>query len=74
MDLSTMKTKVDDAAYGQGNDAVEAFYKDLLLMMDNCRLFNDDDSDVTEEAARIFAQLPELFGTAELAVLKKIGK
>jgi hypothetical protein len=74
MDLSTMKKKLESSTYGHGNDAIVAFYKDFLLMMDNCRQYNNDDSDVTEEAARIFAQIPEQFGSAELAVLKKIGK
>jgi len=74
MDLSTMKKKVDSSTYGQGNDAIAAFYKDLRLMFDNCRQYNGDDSDVTEEAARIFAEVPEVFGSAEIDVLKKIGK
>lgn len=74
IDMATMKTKLEGGSYGKGNNAIEAFYDDLLLMMDNCRAYNDEDSEVTDEAARIFAHVPELYGAACVSVLKKVSK
>ena len=72
MDMSTMWTKVDKGSYGRGVEAARAFYDDFLLMFDNCYKFNDEDGEVVEEAARLFALLPETFATACLTVAKKI--
>ena len=71
IDLATMNSKVTSGAYGEGSDASSKLYSDFLLMFDNCRLYNEDDGEVTEEAARIMALVPELYGGACVAVLRK---
>jgi hypothetical protein len=38
---------------------------------DNCYAYNDEFSEVTEEAARLFGLLPEAFAEAAVAVAKK---
>jgi len=73
IDLSTMKTKLEKGKY----KSAAYFSSDLLLMFDNCKLYNDDEdggNDVLDEAARIFALVPELYGEACLSVLKKQNK
>jgi hypothetical protein len=72
--LSTMKSKVEKGKYGEGKNAAARFFKDILLMFDNCRLYNDDDGEVIDEAARIFALVPELYGEACASILKKQQK
>lgn len=74
IDISTMKLKIEKSSYGDGTKAVGRFYADILLMFDNCRLYNDDDGEVTEEAARILAFVPEIYGGACAAILKKQKK
>jgi hypothetical protein len=64
MDFGTMREKVDSGVYGGGSEAAAAFYDDFLLVFDNCRLYNTDESDVTEEAARIFGLVPEAYVSA----------
>jgi len=71
IDLTTMGKKVESGAYGEGTEAASKLYSDFLLMFDNCRLYNDDETDVTEEAARIMALIPELYGSVCASVLKK---
>lgn len=71
MDFGTMMKKVNSGEYGSGSEAAVAFYEDLLLVFDNCRLYNDDDSEVTEEAARILGYLPETYASACATVAKR---
>ena len=71
IDLATMNSKVDSGVYGEGTEGSAKLYSDFLLMFDNCRLYNEDDGEVTEEAARIMAIVPELYGGACVAILKK---
>ena len=74
IDLSKMRDKVEKDAYGVGGEAAAAFYEDFLLMFDNCGLYNDEDGEVVEEAARLFALLPEVYAGACTSVLKKQKK
>ncbi len=62
-----MKRNLESGEYGSGSEALAAIYHDFLLVMDNCKLYNDEDSEVTEEAARIMGQIPEAFASACLA-------
>ncbi len=68
MDFRTMKEKVEQNEYGRGSDLVKGFYFDVLLVMDNCALYNELNSEVSKEAARILALLPETFASACIAV------
>ena len=74
IDLSKMREKVEKDEYGQGAGAAAAIYEDFLLMFDNCSLYNDEDGEVVEEAARLFALLPEVYAGACSSVLKKQKK
>jgi hypothetical protein len=71
MDFGTMMTKVDKKDYGRGDTAAAALYEDFLLVFDNCRLYNPEDSEVAEEAARILALLLEAFAAACVTASKK---
>jgi hypothetical protein len=71
MDFGTMMSKVDKKDYGRGDTAAAALYEDFLLVFDNCRLYNPEDSEVAEEAARILALLSEAFAAACVAAFKK---
>jgi hypothetical protein len=70
MDFGTMREKVESKKYGQGDEAFQKLYEDFLLTFDNCYAFNSPDGEVVEEAARIFALLPETFATAAATVAK----
>jgi bromodomain-containing protein 7 len=72
MDFGTMKEKVANGVYGTGSEAATLLYEDFLLVFDNCNLFNSDDSEVTEEAARILGHLPEAYASACLTVSKRV--
>lgn len=69
MDFGTMRKKVLDGAYGDSRDAMELLYKDFRQTFDNCLIYNDE-GDVTEEASRILAFLPEAFAAACAAAMK----
>ncbi|KAG7355569.1 SNF2/helicase domain containing protein [Nitzschia inconspicua] len=72
---STMKVKLDQGEYGEGSEGSAKLYDDILLMFDNCRLYNDDDEgDVIEEASRILALVPEIYSEACANALKKQRK
>ena len=71
IDLATMSSKVESGVYGEGTPAALKLYSDFLLMFDNCRLYNEDDGEVTDEAARIMALVPELYGGVCATILKK---
>ena len=74
IDMSQMKSKVEEGAYGEGSEAAAKFYDDFLLMFDNCSLYNDDEGEVIEEAARLFALVPETYAIACTNILKKQKK
>jgi bromodomain-containing protein 7/9 len=70
MDFGTMRKKIEQGKYGIGSEAAAAFHEDFLLVFDNCQLYNLEESDVTEEAARILGFLPEAYVTACVHVAK----
>ena len=72
--MSKMKSKVEKGEYGEGSEAAERLYDDFLLMFENCSLYNEDDGEVTEEAARILFLVPETYATVCSSVLKKQKK
>lgn len=74
MDFGTMRKKVANGEYGNGNKAVKALYEDFKLVFDNCYLYNDEGNEVTDEASRILGLLPEAYVSACLHVLKKSKK
>jgi len=69
MDFGTMRSKLENGDYGSRSGALSALYSDFLLVMDNCALYNDGDSDVSREAARLMSFLPETFSAAVSAAL-----
>lgn len=71
MDFGTMRRKAETKEYGVGSEAAAAFFDDFLLVFDNCRLFNTDDSEVTEEATRLLGLLPEAFVAACITFAKR---
>jgi Bromodomain len=71
MDFGRMKEKVEEGLYGSGSSATAALYRDFLLVFDNCRLYNTDESEVTEEASRILALVPEAYASSCAAAQKK---
>jgi hypothetical protein len=71
MDFGTMKKKISSGEYGKGSAAAAALYDDFLLVFNNCSLYNPEDSEVAEEAARILALLPETYASACTSVSKK---
>jgi len=74
MDFATMRTKINGMAYGNGDEALSSFYHDFLLIMDNCALYNEKDSDLGIEAGRLMSLLPETFAASCLAVGDKKRK
>jgi len=71
MDFSKMNTKIERGSYGSGSKATAALYEDFLLVFENCSFYNDDDGEVVEEAARLFALLPETYALACCTVAGK---
>ena len=74
MDMSTMRTKVEQGDYGSGNKAAGALYKDWLLMFNNCFKYNEEEGEVVDEAARLLQKVPETYTAANVVVLKKHKK
>jgi len=73
MDFKTMLDKLEDGSYGKGSEALSRLYEDYLLVFDNCALYNDTGSEVSDEASRVMKLLPEVFAMA-LASVKEKGK
>ena len=71
MDFGTMKKKIMANEYGDGSSAASALFDDFVLVFENCHLYNPDDSEVSEEATRVLALLPEAFASACETVGKK---
>jgi len=74
IDLLAIRTKIESSNYGEGTDAAGQFYSDVLLMFENCALYNDDEGEVIEEATRLFGLVPETYATACKSVLNKQSK
>ena len=71
MDFGTMREKVSSEKYGTDASAAASLYDDFLLVFENCRLYNTDDSEVTDEAARLLGHLPEAFVSSCIAASKR---
>ena len=71
MDFGTMQEKLEDGSYGEGSNAISNLFHDFLLVFDNCALYNDKGSEVSDEAARLMSLLPEVFANACLSVIEK---
>jgi len=71
MNFGKMREKIEAKEYGTDENALTKLYEDFMLIFDNCALYNDDNEEVTTEAARVFALLPETFAASAAAVLKK---
>ena len=74
MDFGTMRKKLENQDYGLGSKGMSALYHDFLLVMDNCALYNDDNDEVLEEAARMLKLLPEIYADACILVTEKLTK
>eukprot|EP00593_Proboscia_inermis_P005084 CAMPEP_0171305662 /NCGR_PEP_ID=MMETSP0816-20121228/15527_1 /TAXON_ID=420281 /ORGANISM="Proboscia inermis, Strain CCAP1064/1" /LENGTH=520 /DNA_ID=CAMNT_0011786659 /DNA_START=155 /DNA_END=1717 /DNA_ORIENTATION=+ len=73
MDFGKMKSKIDAGDYDFSSNGIQKLFSDFLLVMDNCALYNQDGSDVSVEATRITALLPEAFATTCIAASGKKG-
>ena len=71
MDFATMRRKVNDDEYGSGSNAAANFYEDMILIFDNCLLYNDEDGEIAEEAIRIMGMVPEAYVASCHTVAKK---
>lgn len=69
MDFGTMLKKVKNNAYGKGSKAASKFYKDFLLVFDNCLTYNEEDGEIAEEASRVLGYVPEAYVNACLSVI-----
>jgi Bromodomain len=70
MDFGTMKKKLREGIYGMGHSAATLLYDDFLLVFDNCHQYNSDESEVTQEATRMFGLLPEAYVAACSTIAK----
>lgn len=61
MDFGTMLSKVEQGDYASNS---KGLYDDFLLIMKNCALYNDDNEEIVEEAARLLAMLPLVYSEA----------
>ena len=64
MDFGTMMHKVEDGRYSAESKGITDIYKDFLLVMDNCALYNDDNDQILGETARLLRTLPIAFAEA----------
>ena len=71
MDFATMRKKVISGEYGSGSDAASKFYDDMILIFDNCLLYNDEGGEIADEAIRIMLLVPEAYVSVCLSVGKK---
>ncbi len=74
IDMATMREKVENGDYGDGSTGAAKFYRDFRLMFENCATYNDDEGEVIEEAARLFALVPETYAAQCALALKKQKK
>lgn len=73
MDFGSMREKLSNDEYGRGSKCISKLYEDFLLVIDNCALYNDDNVDVLNEAARIIGILPGIFADACVTIANKKG-
>lgn len=62
MDYSTMKKKLENGEYR----SAQAMQKDFVLILQNCRDFNDPSSDIVKEARRQHLRRPKILKEAAL--------
>mmetsp|Transcript_4601 Transcript_4601/g.10378 ORF Transcript_4601/g.10378 Transcript_4601/m.10378 type:complete len:2557 (+) Transcript_4601:190-7860(+) len=70
MDFGTMKSKLEQGKYGEGSDAAAKFYKDFLLVFDNCYTFNDGGGEVVDEAKVALKLMSLTFAKCCLEVMR----
>jgi hypothetical protein len=63
MDLGKIMLKTVSGHYSGSNGTFQLF-ADLLLMFDNCALYNEGNGEIMDEASRLLALLPEVFAEA----------
>jgi len=68
MDFGTMRDKVISGRYDILSDSYQGLYEDFLLVMDNCALYNGDNEEIMEEAARLLGLLPSTFTIACVSI------
>jgi hypothetical protein len=71
MDFGKMREKANNGEYGTGSAAAGRLYHDFLLVFDNCLLYNDEDGEVVEEAARMFGLVHEAYVGACAGAVKR---
>merc|ERR1712194_402123 len=71
MDFGTMKDNLDNGFYGENTELLVNLCDDFLLILNNCGLYNDAGSEVSIEAARVMAHLPETFANAYATTREK---
>jgi len=71
MDFGTMRDKVISGRYDILSDSYQGLYEDFLLVMDNCALYNGDNEEIMEEAARLLGLLPSAFTIACVSIARK---
>jgi hypothetical protein len=64
MDFGTMKTKVTAGLYEGTSDPAGSLFHDFVLVFDNCNLYNPEDGEVSQEAARVLGLLPEAYAAS----------
>jgi len=64
MDFGTMMHKVEDGKYELNANGMSDLYDDFLLIMDNCKLYNEDNDIILREAARVLGVLPTVYTEA----------
>merc|ERR1712038_834122 len=74
MDFGSMREKLLKDEYGSGSKCISRLYEDFLLVIDNCALYNDDNVEILNEAARIIGILPGIFADACAAIANKKGE
>mmetsp|Transcript_923 Transcript_923/g.1583 ORF Transcript_923/g.1583 Transcript_923/m.1583 type:complete len:157 (+) Transcript_923:4569-5039(+) len=71
MDFGTMISKVEKGLYGGGSDAAINFYKDFLLVFDNCNKFNEGEGEVLDEATLVLKEVSLNFAKSCQEVMKR---
>jgi len=66
-----MISKVEKGLYGGGSDAAINFYKDFLLVFDNCNTFNEGEGEVLDEATLVLKVVPLNFAKSCQEVMKR---
>lgn len=69
MDLGKIMQKIAGGQYN-GPSATSQLFADLILMFDNCALYNEGNSEIMNEASKLLALVPEAFAEACIAASK----